>query len=112
MSSLLRSIQYCVIMKARSLLKRGPNSVIQGPGFGGVRASRLSRGRGGAGGSRGVQGCLGWVQGVGSFGGKTAKNHEKTRKTLRNCVQEVPVGQMAQGTPFRCLPWPTPLFHY
>ena len=42
--------------------------------------------------------------------------HEKTRKTLRNCmasllrsniqdfVQEVPVGQMAQGTPFPCLP--------
>ena len=44
---------------------------------------------------------------------------EKTRKTLWNCmasllrsniqdfVQEVRVGQMAQGTPFRCLPWPT-----
>ena len=51
------------------------------------------------------------------LGGKTAK-HQKTRKTLRNCmasllrsnsqdfVQEVPVGQMAQGTPFRCLPSP------
>ena len=23
-------------------------------------------------------------------------------------MQEVPVGQMAQGTPFRCLPWPNP----
>ena len=57
MSSLLRSIQYCVIMKARSLLKRGPNSVI--------RASRLSRGDegGGAGGSRGGAG-VGGVQGV------------------------------------------------
>ena len=62
MSSLLRSIQYCVIMKARSLLKRGPNSGIQGAGFGGG----LSRGDegGGAGGFRGVQGCLGGVQGV------------------------------------------------
>ena len=80
-----------------------------------------ARMRGGQG-VQGVQGCLGGVQGVpggsrGSrggevLGGKTAKN-EKTRKTVRNCildvVQEVPVGQMAQGTPFRCLPrcWDT-----
>ena len=28
---------------------------------------------------------------------------------IQDFVQEVPVGQMAQGTPFRCLPWPTPL---
>ena len=27
---------------------------------------------------------------------------------MQDFVQEVPVGQMAQGTPFRCLPWPTP----
>ena len=53
-----------------------------------------------------------------SWAEKRLKKHEKTRKTLRNgmasllrsniqdFVQEVPVGQMAQGTPFRCLPWP------
>ena len=52
------------------------------------------------------------------LGGKTAKNTKKTRKTLRNCmasllrgniqdfVQEVPVGQMAQGTPCRGPPTP------
>ena len=55
---------------------------------------------------RGVQGR------PGSPGCLGAKN-TKTRKTLRNCmasllrsniqdfVQEVPVGQIAQGTPFR-----------
>ena len=76
MSSLLRSIQYCVIMKARSLLKRGPNSAIQGPGFGGgrgVRACRLSRGdeggvQGGPGGCRGVWGGVQRVVG-GVLGG-------------------------------------------
>ena len=30
------------------------------------------------------------------------------RSNIQDFVQEVPVGQMAQGTPFRCLPWPTP----
>ena len=70
MSSLLRSIQYCVIMKARSLLKRGPNSAIQGPGFGGAGGSGRPGclGGGGAGGSRGVQGCLGGGAG-GGLGG-------------------------------------------
>ena len=29
------------------------------------------------------------------------------RSNIQDFVQEVPVGQMAQGTPFRCLPWPT-----
>ena len=28
------------------------------------------------------------------------------RSNMQDFVQEVPVGQMAQGTPFRCLPWP------
>ena len=74
---------------------------------------------------QGVQGCLRGVQGVPGvvqggvqrFWAEKRLKHEKTRKTLRNCmasllrsniqdfVQEVPVGQMAQGTPFRCLPW-------
>ena len=27
------------------------------------------------------------------------------RSNIQDFVQEVPVGQMAQGTPFRCLPW-------
>ena len=65
---------------------------------------------GGPGGSRGSRG------GPEALGGKTAKKHEKTRKTLRNCmasllrsniqnfVEEVPLGQMAQGILFRCLP--------
>ena len=30
------------------------------------------------------------------------------RRNIQDFVQEVPVGQMAQGTPFRCLLWPTP----
>ena len=30
------------------------------------------------------------------------------RSNIQDFVQEVSVGQMAQGTPFRCLPWPTP----
>ena len=30
------------------------------------------------------------------------------RSKIQDFVQEVPVGQMAQGTPFRCLPWPPP----
>ena len=67
------------------------------------------------GGSRGPGvsgvGFRGFQTGV---GGVLGQKHEKTRKTLRNCVasllrsniqdfvQEVPVGQMAQGTPFRC----------
>ena len=59
-----------------------------------------------------VEGVPGGVQGGPEvLGRKTAKN-TKNRKTLRNCmasllrsnihnfVQEVPVGQMAQGTPF------------
>ena len=46
------------------------------------------------------------------------RNTKKPEKTLWNCMaslvrsniqdfvqEEVPVGQMAQGTPFRCLPW-------
>ena len=70
---------------------------------GGSRGSRAVWGGPGVpGGSRG---------GPELFGGKRLE-HEKTRKTLRNCVasllrsniqdfvQEVPVGQMAQGTPF------------
>ena len=28
------------------------------------------------------------------------------RSNIQDFVQEVPLGQMAQGTPFRCLPWP------
>ena len=74
--------------------RAGPQKVQKSPEFEGVQ----------------VQG----VQGVGGvFGLKT----RKTRKTLRSCmarllrsyiqdfVQEVPVGQMAQGTPLRCTPW-------
>ena len=70
-------------------------------------------------GVQGVQGCLGGVQGVPGggprggpevLGGKLLKT-QKTRKTLRNCmvsllrsnipdfVQEVAVGQIAQGKP-------------
>ena len=30
------------------------------------------------------------------------------RSNIQDFVQEVSVGQMAQGTPFRCLPWPPP----
>ena len=30
------------------------------------------------------------------------------RSNIQDFVQEVPVGQMVQGTRFRCLPWPTP----
>ena len=77
--------------------------------------------RGGRG-VQGVQGCLGGglrgvqggVQGV--LGAKTiarrsrgfGRNGQKHEKTIQDFVQEVSVGQMAQGTPFRCLPWPTP----
>ena len=83
------------------------NSMDEGGGAGGSRGSGCLGG--GPGGSRGSRG------GPEVLGGKRIK-HEKTRKTLRNCmasllrsniqdfVQEVPVGQMAQGTPFRCLP--------
>ena len=84
--------------------------------------SRGSRGVwGGPGGSRGVQGVPGGVQGGPEVLGEKRLKQQKTRKMLRNCmasllrsniqdfVQEVPVGQMAQGTLFRCLPWPTPL---
>ena len=34
------------------------------------------------------------------------------RSNIQDFVQEVPVGQMAQGTPFRCLPWPTPFLYF
>ena len=86
MSSLLRSIQYCVIMKARSLLKRGPNSVIQGPGFGGGRGS----GRPGCLGGGGVQGGPG---GAGVSGGRAGgwkfwrENSEKPRKNQKNAPE-------------------------
>ena len=70
-------------MKARSLLKRGPNSVGQG---------RLDL-RGGRGVQR-VQGCLGRVQGasrggpwggpgaLGAFRAKKRQKHKKTRKSV------------------------------
>ena len=53
-------------------------------------------------GGQGVQGCLA-VQGVPKnapelYGWPTTQQHPGF------CA----VGQMAQGTPFRCLPWPTP----
>ena len=46
---------------------------------------------------------------------KTRKNQKNApellasllRKDIHDFVQEVPVGQMVQGTPFRCWPWPT-----
>ena len=71
----------------------GPGLSRQGPGFqGGPRA----------------------VQGVQSIRGEKTVKHEKSRKTRRSCVarllrssiqdfvQEVPVGQMAQGpTPYK-----------
>ena len=43
------------------------------------------------------------IQGRGKQTPKTRKKLEKAR-----FVQEVPVGQMAQGTPFRCLPLTPP----
>ena len=50
-----------------------------------------------------------------SGGGPGPKKTRKTncmasllRSNIQDFVQEVPVGQMAQGTPFRCLRWPTP----
>ena len=49
-----------------------------------------------------VQGCLG-----GASRGGRGHLLQKNAATSR-ILQEVPVGQMAQGTPFRCLPWPTP----
>ena len=72
--------------------------------------------RGGCRGVHGVQGCLGGSRGFqarsgGSrgFGRKTAQNTKSMasllRSNIQDFVQEVPVGQ---GTPFRCLPWPTP----
>ena len=59
---------------------------------------------------------------VRGHGTKKIINTKKPEKRFRGCmarllrsniqdfVQEVPVGQMAQGTPFRCLLWPTPTF--
>ena len=66
--------------------------------------------------SGGVQGIPGEVHRGSKF---WAEKRLKTRKNQKNelsllhgniqdFLQEVPVGQMAQGTPFRCLPWPTP----
>ena len=72
---------------------------------------------GGAGVSRGGQGVPGRVRGSPEvLGGKTAKNTKKSEKrsgavwlglrsNIQDFVQEVPVGQMVQGTPFRCMPW-------
>ena len=86
-----------------------------GPGLSSVYGgSREYKRFWGSGGSRGFQRRSRGRPEV--LGGKTAKTR-KTRKT-RSCVarllrssiqefvQEVLVGQMAQGTPFRCLPWP------
>ena len=60
-------------------------------------------------GSRGVLKRFWGVQELPVF---WAKKRLKTRSCmaglLRSIVQEVPAGQMVQGTPFRCLPWPTP----
>ena len=72
-----------------------------------------ARMRGGAGGSRGSRGVWGGSRVPGrvrGFGRKNAKKTEKRsgtvwlRSNIQDFVQEVPVGQMAQGTPFRCLP--------
>ena len=78
-----------------------------------------ARMRGGCRGVRGSRGVWGGSRGLqGRSGSEKRLKHEKTRKTLRNCmasllrssiqdfVQEVPVGQMAH-TPPRvggCLP--------
>ena len=74
------------------------------------------------GGCRGVQGgpggpgvsggVPGQVQGgVQRFWAEKRLKHQKAENALptniQDFVQEVPVGQMAQGTPFRCLAWPT-----
>ena len=75
-----------------ALIKRGPNSVAQGRQVQDLR------------GGRGVQGP-GLSRGGPARGSRTGP--EVYTKTFRNCmdlVQEVPVSQMAQGTP----PWPTP----
>ena len=50
---------------------------------------------------------------MGGPGGLFGKKPEKRsgcmarvlRSNIQDFVQEVPVGQLAQGTPFRCLPW-------
>ena len=59
----------------------------------------------------GGAGVPGRVQGgSGGFGRKNGQKYEKIMASLlrSNILQEVPIGQMAQGTPFRCLPWPPP----
>ena len=56
---------------------------------GGSRASRVSR------------------RVAGGFQGAPGRSRSpKKRSNIQDFVQEVPVGQMAQGTPFRCPPWP------
>ena len=66
-----------------------------------------------SGGCRGVRGSRRGAGGFRGFGGLGGKKRLKTRAACRllrsniqDFVQEVPVRQMAQGTPFRCLPWP------
>ena len=62
--------------------------------------------RGGCRGVQGVQRCWGGVQGV--AGGVQGTVASLLRSNIQDFVQEVLVGQMAQGTPSQCLPWPTP----
>ena len=95
--------------KTRSKLSRSGQA---NPGFeGGQRQTRKNWKK--PGGCRGgVQGWLGGVQGVPGVvqGGSRSfgrKNGNCMASLLRSNIQdfvEVPVGQMAQGTPFRCLP--------
>ena len=95
----------------RSGLSRGGPGRFQGGVYGGVQecwgqsgqnTKNTKKARKQARGSGGVQ----------RFWAEKRLKTRKIRKTLRNCmaqdfVQEVPVGQIAQGTPFRCLPCPT-----
>ena len=55
--------------------------------------------------SRGVQGRLGGGPGGGP-GGSEVLGGKTTTQQYQNFVQEVVVGQMAQGTPFSFGPWP------
>ena len=91
------------VQEHESTLQRGPNSVGQGRQIQDLR------------GGQGVQGCLGVkarMRGEGGPGGPGVSrgpgSPDVLGSNIQDFVQEVPVGQIAQGTPFRCLPWPTP----